>query len=66
MRPSFSEGGVRSPAPPGYESDVGAVKALAWSAVDGCEFRDSIEAMWNDHAASTRAVPGPMLTAKRG
>lgn len=41
--PSFSdEGGVKSPAPPGNESDVGAVKALAccafagWDMIAGC------------------------------
>jgi len=34
--PSFSEeGGVRSPAPPGKDSDDGEVKAFACCAVDG-------------------------------
>jgi hypothetical protein len=37
-----SEGGVRSPAPPGKERDWGDVKAFACSAVDGWELRDSI------------------------
>lgn len=31
-----------SPAPPGYDKDVGAVKALACSAVDGCVVSESI------------------------
>lgn len=33
--PSFSEGGVRSPAPPGKDRLAGEVKAEAWIAVDG-------------------------------
>jgi hypothetical protein len=39
-----SEGGVRSPAPPGKERDWGEVKALAWRAVEGWELSDSITA----------------------
>lgn len=34
-RLSFSEGGVRSPAPPGNDKEAGEVKALACCAVDG-------------------------------
>jgi hypothetical protein len=37
-----SDGGVRSPAPPGKESEAGEVKALACIAVEGWEFRDSL------------------------
>ena len=33
--PSFSEGGVRSPAPPGKDKLAGEVKAEAWIAVEG-------------------------------
>lgn len=41
--PSFSEeGGVRSPAPPGKDSEFGDVKALACCAVDGWVVSDSI------------------------
>ena len=34
--PSFSEGGVSSPAPPGKDNEAGEVKAVACCAVDGC------------------------------
>ena len=40
--PSFSDGGVRSPAPPGNDRDAGEVKALACCAVDGCELSESM------------------------
>lgn len=40
---SFTEeGGVRSPAPPGKESEEGEVKARAWCALDGWVVRESI------------------------
>lgn len=40
--PSFSEGGVKSPAPPGNDNEAGEVKAVACCAVDGCVVRVSI------------------------
>lgn len=40
--PSFSEGGVKSPAPPGNDNEAGEVKAVACSAVDGWVVRVSI------------------------
>lgn len=40
---SFSEGGVKSPAPPGKDRELGAVKALACCAVEGCVVKESIE-----------------------
>ncbi len=40
-----SEGGVKSPAPPGNERDCGDVKALACSAVDGRAMRVSIRTL---------------------
>lgn len=40
--PSFSEGGVRSPAPPGKDKLAGEVKAEAWIAVEGWVLRESI------------------------
>lgn len=39
--PSFSEGGVRSPAPPGKDKLAGEVKAEAWIAVEGCVLREA-------------------------
>ena len=43
--PSFSEGGVNSPAPPGKDKEAGEVKAVACCAVDGCVVRVSILAV---------------------
>ena len=43
--PSFSEGGVSSPAPPGKDKEAGEVKAVACCAVDGCVVRVSILAI---------------------
>ena len=43
--PSFSEGGVNSPAPPGKDKEAGEVKAVACCAVDGCVVRVSILAI---------------------
>ena len=40
--PSFSEGGVKSPAPPGKDNEPGEVKAVAWVAVEGWVVRVSI------------------------
>lgn len=41
-----SNGGVRSPVPPGKDRDAGLVKAFAWSALLGCEFKVSIMLGW--------------------
>lgn len=42
MFPSLSEGGVKSPAPPGKEREAGDVKARACCALEGWVVRESI------------------------
>ena len=51
--PSFSDGGVNSPAPPGKDKEAGEVKAVACCAVDGCVVRVSILAI---ESPATEAV----------
>ena len=55
--PSFSEGGVKSPAPPGYARDVGATNDLACCAVDGWEIRLSLSVSMIEVLENYLSVP---------
>ena len=59
----MSDGGVRSPAPPGKESDAGDVKAFACIAVDGWEFKDSLRVSM---VAVVLAVDGARVEVEGG